>query len=355
MNESSAYGSNSKISSAKKQATGFVDSLKTQTSAGNASTAMGVVTFSDTASSKIDLTNDFDNVTSTINGLSTISRTNIYAGLQEGIDQLEGSSGQKIMVFLSDGKDTLGNSDSSILDLARGAKSKGIKIYTIGFGATGAFNEDLLKQMASITGGGYAHEDPSSLTGATVGIFATMTKAQLSTSFEIVNEKTGTVAQGKIDDAGSFKVASHGDAQLILYWPGSTLELKLVDPDGVEVDENYPGYTVQSDGIPTQIYIEGAKQGDWGMSVYGADVSMAEEPYYAVAAFKQTTAPQATPTVQQTTPTAPAVGTAQDNSGALIFVLIIAAILVIGGVAAYTVVNRKKEESDKDKENISKL
>jgi len=332
----SGYSGYTKLESAKEQGAAFVRSLDNQSKQSALLAQLGVVTFTDYSRVEIDLTDDYPSVVNVINGLQPMSLTNIYAGLGESINQLESTSGQKMMVFLSDGLDTMGNSNSSILDLARVAAANDIKIYTIGFGAFGDFDEALLKEMASITGGEYAHEDPSSLSSATVGLFRVMMKAQISATGQVLAEKIGTVAQGQISDAVGFTTDAYGNVQLVLYWPGSTLELKITDPSGVEVTEGYPGYSIQSDETLVQVSIEGAKAGDWDMSVYGADVSMAEEPFFVIAGFQETDAP----------PIGAGGGGAQDNGSGLLIVLILVAICAMGGVFAYTI--RKKGDETKE-------
>lgn len=335
MENSSAYARYSKLESAKEQSKAFVNNLENQAKQSNLSSQVGVVTFSDYATVNIGLTDNYGSALSAINNLHTVGLTNMYAGLQEGIRQLENTPGQKIMVYLSDGVDTVGNSDSSILDLAQQAANRDIKIYTIGFGSSGDLNEYLLQRMASITGGEYAHEDPSSLTSATVGIMRVMLNAQFSATGQVLVNNTGTVAQGGTSGAIAFTVGAYGNIQTVLYWPGSILELTLVDPDGVEVAEGYPGYTTQMDGTLVQVDIEGAKQGDWSMTVYGADVSMAEEPFCVITGFQETEAPLVVM----------AGGGAQDNGSGFLIVLVLVAIIAVGGVFAYSV---RKKGSNKE-------
>jgi Mg-chelatase subunit ChlD len=352
MADPSAYAGNSKLAAAKQQGKAFVESVKTQSDSSGLSSQVGIVSFSNSSYVDMNLTDDYSAASSAVDGLATMGSTNIYDGLNEGIRQLESTTGQKLMVFLSDGMSNVGGGDNAILDLAREAASKDIKIYTIGFGASSDLNESLLQQIASITGGEYAHEDPSSLTGAAVGIFATMMKAQLSaTSKQILIDKVGAVAQGNTIDVGSFLVEANGIVQAYLYWPGSTLDLKLTDPDGIEVDENYPGYTVQSDSIPTQVSIEGAKEGEWNMSVYGAEVSMAEEPYFAIATFDETEAPE--PPQESPQVVAAGGGGAQDDGSGLLIILVVVAVCAIGGVFAFTM--RKKNGDNNSNTEIPKL
>ena len=151
--------------------------------------------------------------------------------------------------------------------------------------------------------------------------------ARLATQYEILNSGVGAVRQGETVDSGSFDVTKNGTVQLYLYWPGSSLELELTDPDGVKLSEGYSGYSVDATSIPTAITIENAKRGTWRMGVYGKEVSMPEEPFYSVAAFTGTTAPVGE-RVGGGSPTNSAEG--------MVFVLLVMAMGCIGGVFAYT-------------------
>lgn len=231
MNESSAYGGKAKLESAQEQGRAFVRSIENQFGQSGLKPALGVVSFSNGSSVSRELTDDYSSVDSAIGMLSANNGTNIYAGLSEGLAQLEGATGTKAMILLSGGKDTAGNSDASILELAEQAAGKGIKIYTIGFGSSSDLNESLLERIASVTGGTYSHEDPLSVTSTSVGIFATMISAQLSATSQVLVDSVDTVAQSSASAVESFSVDTQGDIPAVLYWLGSKLELSRTQGD----------------------------------------------------------------------------------------------------------------------------
>jgi hypothetical protein len=332
----SAYGNSSKISAAKTQGQAFVKSMQNQTNSSGVMPELGVIEFSNGSSVLQGLTDDYSSVNSVISSINTHGNTDIAAGIRNGIAQLENATGSKIMVFLSDGEDTAGNSDDSIISLAKQAKDKDIKIYTIGFGSSSDIDESLLQDIASVTGGTYSHEDPSSVTSAAVGIYHTMKTAQLSSAYEVLSANVGTVAQDATVDAGSFTVPDHGDIHTTLFWPGSLLDLKLVDPAGVEVKEGYPGFSIKTVDTTVQVDIKDAKQGEWLTSVYGAEVSMQEEPFSAITAFEKTEAPAVVATSG---------GGSSDNGSGMLLLVIVVAIAAIGGLYAYTVRENKADKS----------
>lgn len=338
MEDLSALGGMSKLESARKQSIDFVS--KSVRSSGDAATGgmsvkVGVASFSSTASVDCGLTNNVDDLTAALENLSSMGRTNIYAGLDEGIKLLDGEEGPKVMVFLSDGLSNEGPDYDQIIELANDAASKDIKIYTIGFGPSYELDEDLLSTIATITGGTYEHEDSSDIESAAVGLFATMMNAQLSASSTILANGTGTVQQDGTAEVGTFEVTENGTVQAYLYWPGSVLDLVLTDPDGTVVEDGYQGFSLDTSTIPTSLTIQNAKMGVWKMAVFGREVSMENEPYYAVAAFNETPAPEP----EVTAPVAGG-GAANDGGMGLLFLLITIAIGCILGVYALSVRRR---------------
>ena len=325
MTDSSALSGSTKLASAKKQSADFVSSVRRQKGAiGGISVRVGVCSFSGAAQTNCALSDDRDAINASINGLRANGQTNMFAGLGEGIDQLLGANGPRLMVFLSDGLSNTGGSRADILSLVDQAAAENIKIYTIGFGPSGSLDEGLLREIASRTGGSYSHEDSSNISSAAVGLYAAMMNAQLEATSQVLHSVVGSVKQGETDSAGTFDVTRNGTVQLYLYWPGSVLDLRLTDPDGTQVADGYTGYTVDTSSIPTAVILQGAKQGTWRMDVYGREVSMADEPYYAVAAFNETQA------------SASGGGVASNNGEGLIFLVIVAALVCIGVVFAFT-------------------
>lgn len=331
MDDSSAMSGMTKLDSAKKQSTDFVSSVSGQGGAGGVSVRVGVASFATNSETNCTLSNDPATINDSIQGLYAHGRTNIYAGLSEGINQLAGESGPKLMVFLSDGQSNEGGSESDILTLAEEAHKEGIVIYTIGFGDSGDLDENLLRQIAEITGGSYSHEDSSDISAAAVGLFATMMGAQLqATTSQVLIESTGTVQQDGTTQVGTFDVTTNGDLVTYLYWPGSILDMQLTDPDGVVVGEGYQGYTIDNSTIPSSITITNAKKGTWHMSVFGREVSMAAEPFYAVAALNEIAE-------EIVAPISTGGGGATNSGGGMLFLLIAVAVACLSGVFAMSV------------------
>lgn len=224
---------------------------------------------------------DFDLVASGIDSLSSDGGTNICSGLEVGVMQLDGYTDSRAIILLSDGQD--GNREET-LEMAASAAERDIVIYTIGFGDPGSLDEDLLKEIASMTGGTYSYASADNA----VSLVAGFMRSQADITSNIVGEELGTVSEGSSTPAYDFKVPeSTGDLSAMLYWPGSTLDTILYDPDGIEVTEDYYGATFDTSAIPTEIVITDPKPGSWSLSVYGAKTSVEEEPYYSLVSFRE--------------------------------------------------------------------
>jgi len=237
-----------------------------------------------------DISSNYDDVETAIDGLRVGSATNLSAGIESGLDQLESASSQatKVMLLLSDGQANTGvtDPDAIIAGPVQRARDANVRINVIGFGEPNDLNEDLLKRIASETGGQYALANSSAIANSISNLFI---KYQMQATHTVLGEYSGTVAQGAETQAGQFAVSQSGNLATVLNWPGSELELRFTDPQGTQVASGYPGLSVSS-GRPLQVFIDGAQPGTWTVSVYGKQVSMGQEPYYALVAFKETSA-----------------------------------------------------------------
>ena len=323
-----------KLDAAKRQSTAFVDTIRNTGEEGNGGVTVkvGMASFASTLDATLQPTTDADAINSAINGMVAWGLTNIYAGLHEGIEQVRYEDGAKMVVLLSDGVSNEGPGTADIIALAEEAASEDIKVYTIGFGSGSDIDEKLLQDIADITGGEYSHEDASELHAAAVGLFAVMKKAEMSATGDVVFDATGSVALGETTDVGQFTVDQAGTLTTYLYWPGSELDMILLDPQGTEVTEGYPGYSIDTTTIPTTITIANAAAGTWSAAVYGREVSMANEPFWVGSVLSPGPAQVAT-------------GGSTSSGSGLFLVLIIAAIGSIGAAYAFSI-RKVNEEKD---------
>jgi len=323
-------GGDTKLNAAKAAGQTVLDVIAAHTGSGG---AIGVATFSAGSESVLVPTDDLSAVRSAVSGLSIHGNTDMLAGIRVGIDQLAGSTApDKAILYLSDGMDTAGNSPESIIAAANDAAASGIKIYTIGFGDQGLLDEPLLKNIADATGGTYGYADAS----AAMSLVGQFTKSQVvRTGATPLFETTGAVGQGQTADVGVATMPKvHGDLQVVLAWPGSDMDVRLVDPSGAVISSGYPGLTVTKTARTAQVTVAGAKPGDWQLSVVGVQTSSAQEPFYTLAAFRETS--------ETPVPTGGGAGTTGDGSEALVLI----GALAVLGVGAAVYLSRKRENGD---------
>ncbi|MEW6033138.1 MAG: vWA domain-containing protein [Bacillota bacterium] len=156
--------------------------------------------------------------------------------------------------------------------------SRGFRIYTVGFGDKGNLDENLLREIARLSGGEYLYGGEAQ---ALENIFV---KAQHLGTGDLQGEFSGTVKPGETLTAGVVAVLE-GDADLrvTLNWPGSTVGLRLYDPKGRLVGPDYPRLAIYRQARPTYVVIERPIPGPWRVEVVGQDVAPSGTPFYVVA------------------------------------------------------------------------
>ncbi len=139
----SMYGS--KIAGAKTASKRFVGAL-------GGSDQGGLVGFASYSSLHQSLTDDYDDINGSIDGLYASGGTNIGAGLDEALSELErnGEADNQVVVLLSDGVTSY---EGYALDQADEAKENGVEIFTVAFGSYA--DEELLEEIASRTDGAF--------------------------------------------------------------------------------------------------------------------------------------------------------------------------------------------------------
>jgi len=142
---------NDKISAAKNAAKAYVNQMRPGDQA-------GLIAYDTNVYTVQPITTDTTALTSAIDGLKTGSDTAMYDALIEAEKALEGVSGRKAIIVLSDGLDN--QSQNTADDVIAGVGESGVTISAIGFGdvsTTGqtGLDETALKSLADQTGGAY--------------------------------------------------------------------------------------------------------------------------------------------------------------------------------------------------------
>ncbi len=106
-----------------------------------------IVSFSDYATAETGLIANTVILKSAVNKLTSAGKTNHAAAFAKAIELLNNPSGkEKIIVMITDGKTTIGQDASPIVN---SAKAMGIKIYCLGLLGNGGINEKALYDWAS--------------------------------------------------------------------------------------------------------------------------------------------------------------------------------------------------------------
>ncbi len=127
-----------------------------------ANAKVSIVAFADSGRVVTPLTSDVNQLVSGAQSLGVEGGTDIGAGIQTGLEELEGAAGSNTILLMSDGESSL---DFSIL---HEAQEKKVSIYTVGFGSV---NDNLMENIAVNTGGKYIKADELS---ELVNIFASI-------------------------------------------------------------------------------------------------------------------------------------------------------------------------------------
>ena len=151
MDISGSMDKNDKLSAAKAAAKSYVNQMQSGDQAGLIAYDTQVYTIQ-------PLTSDIATLNSAIDGLQTGSDTAMYNALTEAEKALEGVSGRKTIIVLTDGLDN--KSQSTAEDVIAGIGESGLTISAIGFGDVSTvgqtgLNEVALKSLADQTGGIY--------------------------------------------------------------------------------------------------------------------------------------------------------------------------------------------------------
>ena len=112
----------------KKAAAKFVDSIL------NKNSNIGLVSYSDEATSLSGICSNDVFLKNTITSLSSAENTNIEDGLSRAYSMLQsGQSKKKLLILMSDGLPTAGKEGEELIKYAQKIKDQGVLIYTLGF------------------------------------------------------------------------------------------------------------------------------------------------------------------------------------------------------------------------------
>lgn len=269
-----------KLEAAKEAAEKIVDVTENWSEKYEGNYGMGLVQFASDAETISVPHIDYPFLRNSIGTMGDGGGTTIYKGIDLGVSQLKDNTATtKVIILMTDGQDS---NHSDALESAKKAAKEDIKIYTIGFGSDA--DEEILKQIAEVTGGEYRYASTDNI----VGIMGSFIYAQQSANSNVLAEYEGAVSEGETSEKTTFDVDSmSGDLIATTVWPGSFLDTIVTDPNGRVVDEKYPGAIIDESGIPSTLTVKNPIKGSWKVEVKGIETSYDKEPFYTVVSFKE--------------------------------------------------------------------
>ena len=202
--------------------------------------------------------------------------TDLAAGLQLGYDLLSASSSpdaRKAAVLLTDGQDSGPKTASTYV---QNYILQGWDVYTIGLGTE--VDRNLLENIAQLTPeGDYFPASLDNMQKIYNEIFARVTrKTILFNNIGYINQNQQITKKFLIDSSVEQMVPSAN-------WQGSTIELILVDPNGLEItsQDALTNPNIKYQDAPTYaIYsVDNPMPGEWGMKATGIDIPPEGEQY----------------------------------------------------------------------------
>jgi len=203
-----------------------------------------------------------------IDGIQAGGMTSIGAGLQEGHNQLitlGTENSEKAIILMSDGRE---NTFPFVADVIDGIINDKIKVCTVGLG----FNSDmeLLNNLAQQTGCVYKFAATSE---ALQEIYQDLW-SEISGEDTIIKIKEKIKPKETITKFAYLDSSMH-NATFSLSWPGSNIDLTLIDPNKKEINHNTDDLDIEFiEGDTYEFYrIENPTHGKWQLDFYGEDIS----------------------------------------------------------------------------------
>ncbi|MDO8628028.1 MAG: VWA domain-containing protein, partial [Candidatus Diapherotrites archaeon] len=236
-------------------------------------TDAGLVDFSEFAYETYYIGNNYRELSNTVKSLQTNGGTNIGDGLFKAVDLItgersyRGTENEGIIILFTDGRPTSGLTTEELMNFSDKynpvveAKSKNIKICTVGFGSKKAVDEELLKAIAEEGNCNY------SFGGTSYEFDIALAEAVQSSVTKKLETYNGQIKQDETLNLKKFTVAKGlGKLVISLIWPGSTVGLEVTDPNGKKFTPQTVGDTF------AYLTVENPVPGDYLTSLTGQKI-----------------------------------------------------------------------------------
>ena len=272
--------SGAKLEAAKTSVQQVVDLIEME-AVGTSQHQAGLVSFSNDARIIRSLTHEWGKLREGVQTLSSGGGTHIGAGLTKALEVLNGAPPERLIILLSDGRTS--DKQAVISGPVQKAAQNAIRIYTVGMGDPRGLDEPLLRQIADTTGGAYYHAiNPQDLQQVYRAV------QHQARGGEILIDYMAMVSQGETTTAKPLVVpVGVLELYISLSWPGSELDIVLIDPQGRRVDSQYPGAQFHQIGAQKSLAISNPMPGAWQTSVFGKNVPEGSIQYQMLASTKR--------------------------------------------------------------------
>ena len=227
---------------------------------------------------------DKDAIKNAIDNIDSSGYTNIGGGLLYGYNELNSTQtgNRKAAILLTDGYHNTGTHPNQVVPKY---KAKGWPIYTIAL--TGDADENLLKQIASETGGKYIKAEKAEDLLEIYNDLKKIVKKQST-----LQKISKTISQGENITQDVMIDPSIRSFDVSVSWQGSDLDLYLYYPNGIQVELNASSPTGTNDPNITYISsstyelysVENPVPGRWSYEIIGKQVTGKEKFTATVAA-----------------------------------------------------------------------
>jgi len=255
-----------KIDLAKLAARTLLDLSRLDQTAGRRVSIVGLVIFSTESALIQELTPNLDAVEGKIIQLEPQFQTNIYAALDDALEELVRNADPDkptLVILLSDGQTNVGPGEDQILaEIPVRANEMDTTICTVGIGPTEAHVDwDLLRGLADKTDGEYLFARKGE---ELVNFFVACRQGIVGE----VQQIAGYVNPGQPSQVDPITVGANVcEMSLALNFVAGGPVLEISDPDGTTVDSGYPNFSVQRGNNINLYTLLSPISGDWAVTV----------------------------------------------------------------------------------------
>jgi hypothetical protein len=219
--------------------------------------ATGLVTFAAGSDIVLGIDGDPARARSAIRSLSAGGGTDLGSGLESALDLLRSARGDKRVVLLSDGATNAGLGHEAIIDQLGGrAVRDSVVIDTVGFAYPDTLDEELLRELAALTGGS------TQVVQSRHDLRRSFVRSRHDSTGEVVADVTGQL-DGSQSNIAEIEVEGTPSALVVsLLSDADVDDVALIDPLGRVVDGATPQVQVRA-GDPASIQVARPTPGTW--------------------------------------------------------------------------------------------